>query len=506
VGRTEGRDADDFDIEDVAMPGVEIGRPGRSGRRSPNHRLRRASLAVAAIVILAGAFAAGGLVGDPGPTSPPNQPPTEAACRTIGATSPSPAFRLAAAPDDAIGVRGLPGNPSPSLGDTGRLWQIPGPELSLTVATHGDLRLILATGVCAAEVEIEAAPAAARDEPDDRWALLRTTLAPARDEFTFDVPVDDDWVLRIVVRYWAPTGQPERLVEGYFRVRVGPVPFATPADAPAGPVATPALPCGPTPPVPADVVVTLTTGVGDPIAGVGPGDNLPLAVVGLGESLEIVVAGAACATSWTIDARVGDSIVSIEGVPNVANNPARAAQNVWRFELPGGVEEADLVVVLRFGFVGIAERLWHVTTAPFEVPAAFIVTADGRRAEAYVGCGLSVELANGYSAADSCGSIGYDGGGERFDVEAFAALAVEVPGWTIVTWSGQCGQVSAGDGPEVFESAGCELGGFAVDDVASAPPVRFVLGPGDVILQLQLSATQYGDRFGAPYYLPVAAR
>ncbi|HEX9550467.1 MAG TPA: hypothetical protein VF971_05180 [Candidatus Limnocylindrales bacterium] len=515
MGRTEGRDADDFDIEDVAMPGVEIGRPGRSGRRSPNHRLRRASLAVAATVILAGAFAAGGLVGDPGPTSPPDQPPTGAACGTIGATSPSPAFRLAAAPDDAIGVRGLPGADQPRLGEGDPAWRLPNPEQSLTVAAARELRLILATGVCAAEIEIEAAPAVVGDDPDpgDRWSFLRTALDPASPEFAFLFPSEGDWGLRIVVRYWGAAGASERLVETFFRVRVGDGPFAIATEPPAAPNVTPAVSCGPIPNAAADVVVTLTTGGGDPVAGLDPGADpgleLPGVAVDLGDPVEIAVEGSGCATSWTIDVRTGDTILSIEGVPNVSNDPGRAAQNRWQLLLPEVFDEALLVVVLRLGPSVLVERLWQVSSLPFEIPPAFVVAPDGRRADAHPGCGLAISLASGYAGVDDCGSIGYDGGGPRFLVDAFETLSVEIPGWTIVAWRGECGQLSVDDGTEhtvQFEITGCELGGFDVSSSTGSPPVRFVLSPGDQVVRLQVSAVRDGDRFSLPYYLPVSAQ
>jgi hypothetical protein len=269
---------------------------------------------------------------------------------------------------------------------------------------------------------------------------------------------------------------------------------------------TPAVPCGPAPTGSEDVVLALTTGGSDPVPGAELGDGLPVVAVGPGEAIEIAVATSACATGWTIDVRTADGIESVESVPDVAGDPARRAQNRWLFALPRAIDEADLVVVLRFGPSVVVERLWRLTDAPFEVPVAFVVADDGRRAEGYVGCGLTLELATGYTAADQCGSIGYDGGGERFEVQAFESLTLEVPGWAIVGWSGQCGQVSVADGPAIFESGGCELGSFSVDGPGTPPPARFVLQPGDQVLQLQVTATRDGDRFGVPYYLPVSVR
>jgi hypothetical protein len=108
--------------------------------------------------------------------------------------------------------------------------------------------------------------------------------------------------------------------------------------------------------------------------------------------------------------------------------------------------------------------------------------------------------------ADECGSIGYDGGGERLEIDADEVLDLEVPGWTIVRWTGQCGQLTEVDGATVFDYRGSGLGGFGVDAIASAPPARFVVPPGDWVVMLLITATRDGDRFMVPYFLPVSAR
>jgi hypothetical protein len=499
--RDDGEELDVIDVvSSVAGPRERRRSPG-AGRSA--RRVRQASLGVAVVVILVGIFAAGGMFGGSAPTSPPLTDPT---CRAIAGNSPTPAFRLAGAPDDELGVRGLPGHPKPRLGGTGSPWQLPGPEVALTLEGRRDLHLILATGVCAAEVEIEVASAEAGDDPppSERRAFLRTTVEPARDDFAFFFdPADGDWVLRIVVRYWDAVGEGSRLAEGYFRVRVGNGPFVTPRPSPA-PVATPALPCGPTPPVPADVVVTLATGGTAPIPGVEPDVELPDVTVGLGDTIEVAVEGAPCATSWTIDARVGEALVAIERVPNPDNSPAIAAQNIWRFGLPGSTDEADLVVILRFGTAGVAERLWHLRSSAFEIPAALVVTADGRRMATTPGCGLTLELATGFTRREACALLGYVPG-ERFEIDAYEPLGVEIPGWTIVAWSGNCG-FRIGEEGEAFESATCGLGSFLPERNASPPPILFVVPPGDQVIQLWLSATRNGDRFSVPYFLRVNAR
>jgi hypothetical protein len=197
VGRTNDRDEAALDVIDVDGPvvGTPAWRPVPGGR--PPRRLQRASLAAAAAVILVAGFAAGGLLSESAPSSSPVVPSAEAACRSIGTGSPSPAFRIAGAPGDEIGVRGLPGDPGLPIGETDPAWQLPAAEQSLTVETPRDLRLILATAVCAAEIEVEVAPAEAGADPrpNDRRVLLRTTLDPARHGYAFASPGEGDWVL-----------------------------------------------------------------------------------------------------------------------------------------------------------------------------------------------------------------------------------------------------------------------------------------------------------------------
>ncbi|MCI0583034.1 MAG: hypothetical protein L0227_09115 [Chloroflexi bacterium] len=509
MGRTDDRH--ELDVIDVEPPAR--GAPPRSraaAGRGPR-RLRQASLMVAAAVIVVGVVASGGLLGESRPTNPPEAVATDETCRELEPAMASPAFRLAGAPDDERGVRGLPGERRPKLGATNAAWQVPGAEQSLTISAPGDLHLILATGACAVEVEVEAAPAEAGDEPptSDRQQLLRTALEPPRHAFAFPAPADGDWVLRVVVAYLGAdtTGDDEHVAEWFFRVRVGAGPFATPSLRPVA-IATPAMPCGLAPSVPADAVVTLATRTIDPVSGVASGEVLPEVVIGLGETIEIAVAGAACATSWTIEARAGEAILSIEGVLNDGNDPARASQNVWQFRLPDGSNEAELVVILRFGSAGLVERLWQVRSAPFQAPPVFVVAADGRRVAADPGCGLGLERANGFTAGDGCNELGYEPG-ERLTVDADEPLGLEIEGWTIVAWSGSCGSLVESDEEDAFEPSGCSLGGFDIqgfEGSGNPPPIRFVLPAGDHVLQLWITATLDGDRFSVPYFAGVLAR
>lgn len=511
MGRTSDPDETGFDIVDVevsAAGGISDRRPVRAARRRPG--TPEISLGIAAVaIVVVGLAAAGGLSGpSPTPSIASGSSTANPGCRLLDSDAPLPAFRLAAGAGDT-GVRGQPGAPNPRFGAAYPEWHLPGPELALEAAPATDLRLVLATGACAARVEIEAAPAELGDDPGlrDRQELLRAFLDPARYHVDFDAPTRGDWGLRIVVEYWSTSSTGNARVEAFFRVRVGRGPHASPSPDPR-PVVTPAVPCGPAPASPADVVLTLTTAGSEPVPGAAAGGVAPVIPVGLGNPIEIGVEGDACATSWTVDVRWGDAIESVEGVPNIATDPRYAAQNRWRFTLAGPVGERDVVVVVRFGASLLVERTWRVDGLGFDPPAAFVVATDGRRVEAHPGCGVSIELANGYTGVDSCDSIGYEGGGERLVVGAFEPVGLEVPGWTIIEWSGQCGRViGLEEGTASFDSPGCGLGGYSMAGTASSPPpVRIVIRPGDHILQLWITAIRDGDRVSVPFYVPVTVR
>jgi hypothetical protein len=463
--------------------------------------LRGPILATAAVAVLAVIVAVGGGLGDPRPSSSPESDPR---CAPVDPAAGVPSFRLAIAGDDT-GVRGLPGAvQGPGVEASGRGWPVPGTELALDVPVSQPLHLVLATGVCLTGIHAEAWDAHLDHAPaeSERQAVLET-LVPLGGDIEIPGTSRGDWALRIVAEYWTGAGGPVVSTEWFFRVRVGADAEAAPTQS-VRPLITPAVSCGPSVPSSAGAVVTLAAPGVAPVAGTAPDVDPPTLEVGLGEPIEIAVEGDACATSWTIDRRSDLGIDVIEGVPNIANDPGRAAQNRWTFTLPAG--ETVVVATFRFGPPVVVERSWRVRVPDFSIPEAFLIARDGGRVAALPGCGLSLELANGYGGADSCASIGYDGSGDRLEVSALEATTFDVPGWTIVAWSGACGRIVAmADGTTTFESDACSLGGFNLDDPSAAPDVRFVLRPGEHVVQLQVTAVRDGDRFSAPFYALVRA-
>jgi hypothetical protein len=326
---------------------------------------------------------------------------------------------------------------------------------------------------------------------------------------------DGEWVIQVTVSFETNVrGSAGQLIrESYFRVRVGPGPFRTPGPSPTivedpTPAVTSGVACGPTPASEADVSLTLSAPGSDAVVGVPDGASPGIVSVDPGDEAEFAVEGDACATSWsfTISSVLGtdrgepDRIGELD---NPTDDPRYAAQNRWRVPVPVGT--FDLVARLRFGPSVEAVRLWRLVGRGFTVPEAFLVGADGSRVLVLPGCGLSVTLANGYSTADTCGSMGYPDGLEVLHVPAWSPVVVEIPGWAITSWSGACGRVSAAEGSEYFEAVnGCNLGNFAVAPGASPPaPVRFLARSGEHSVQLGITASRDEDTFSVPLYAVV---
>jgi hypothetical protein len=239
------------------------------------------------------------------------------------------------------------------------------------------------------------------------------------------------------------------------------------------------------------------------MAGAPVGSDPPVVSVGVGDPLEIAVVGDACATSWDIRLLLDERVDETEHQDNPLEDPAFAAQNRWRMRVV--VAEYRLVAELRFGSLELV-RHWLVAGNPFVVPDAMLFGTDGSRVFALPGCGTMLQLANGYSAGDNCGSIGYPAGLEALHVPAWSVVTFEIPGWSIDSWYGSCGRIDTdGGGYESFNPVnGCYLGGYGVTDGAEPPgPARFLARPGDQVVQLYVSATRDGDTFQVPLFAVV---
>ncbi|HEX5590034.1 MAG TPA: hypothetical protein VFX65_07070 [Candidatus Limnocylindrales bacterium] len=510
-----------FDADEAPRARARGPRGAVVGGRRPG-RARSVGIAVAALVVLTAGVAIGGILEGAAPSPSASAPATPegsavaATCTT--ATTTVPSFVLVPEGSTTPGRAMLLGlSHGRDVDSPSRGWLVPGghgAEGALAVGSGTDLELLAQRTACLRYVLAEYASATlGRDpRPDDIRLLLDRGIEPGRQVELGTLP-DGDWVVRAVAYFEIGIRGPEGLVYGerFFRVRVGagPFPTAPPTERPdPTPRVTPAVPCAGAPTDGDAIRVVLRTSSLEPVEGLPEGSEPPEVSVALGEDVELSIVGDACAIAWRIQAVLVESEdgLSVEGLTNPAVDPAYASQNRWRVELPAG--DLRLVAELTFEAGIRVTRTWNVVGRGFDVPDVFLVGTDGTRVVALPGCGLYFELANGYQAGDDCGVIEFPDGLEVLSVPAWSFVSIEVPGWTLMSWNGQCGTVGTdGSGSTTFDSGGCGLGGFSVEPGEAPPgPARFLARPGPQALQIYIHATLDGDTFSVPMYAYVTGR
>lgn len=519
--RGPGRDEAEmpvFDADSVVVDARAAGatRAGRAGSRQG--RSSGVGIAVASLVLLTTAIALGGMIdtGVPNGSQAPGDSATSTppVCVPV-ATNVVPGFTIAVVGADP-GFAGLLGySHRPGVEVPGG-WQVPAfdPGRDPPATPSGEaLELRTSGGACIRHVIADYASAALDHvpAPSERVVLRSGPEDPPSTVPALGRLPDGDWVVRAVAYFETGLSGLDGLVIGerFFRIRVGPGPYPTPTVPPTPepeptPLVTPAVPCGPVPADPSQLEMLLSAPGVPGIAGSDGSGEPPAVSIGLGDTAEITIVGAACATSWTIELLAGTGApFERDRVDNPDHDPNHASQNRWEVRVPVG--EYRLIATIALGPGIEIVREWRVTGLGFTVPEAFLVAADGTRVAVLPGCGLTIELANGYSASDSCGSLGYPAGLEVLRVPAWSAVVLEVPGWTILGWNGSCGDVRTDEsGPEYFEWA-CSLGGFWGGAGALPPgPAQFLARPGEFVVQAYVTATRDGDQFSVPMFALVA--
>lgn len=505
-------------------PGSEVpDEPGVPGGR--RRRGRGVGIAVAVLALLAGGVAIGGWLEAP----VPSESPSPSASPALSMASPAPACVPAAANvvpsfeiravGTELGYGGKVGyTRRPGAETAGSGWQVPvfDPERPAPVIGSGvPLELYTSAGSCFRYIIAEYADATPirAPTPVERRRLVDTNIDPPSPNPSLGALPDGDWVLRVLAYFETGVSGPDGLViaEIYFRVQVGPGPFRNPYAEPSPmptPLVTPAVACGLSPAIPEDVVLVMTSPGSEPVAGVPDGEEGPIVTIPVGELPSLAVTGDACARSWSIAIlrpETGEA-VSTDAVANLNDDPAWVAQNRWIVR-PANLGTFVVVARLHFGPGVDVVRRWRIVVEGFTVPDTFLVAENGARVRALPGCGLTITLANGYSAGDSCGSIGYPEGLDVLRVPAWSRIALEIPSWTITYWTGTCGQVETDEfGVQSYNAPdGCSLGGYTVDATASPPAAaQFLARPGEFDLQLYVSASRNGDSYNVPMYARVA--
>lgn len=515
MGRGPDRDEAELLVFDADAPPTrpaQAGRPGTPGGRRRSSR--GIGIAVAALVVLTGGVVIGGILESPGPDGNPrsDDPPS---CIPTGLDS-VPTFR--------VGVDGSPlfisgqlgSNHVPATqGEDNHTWRVPAPGAAAqtpSITTSDVLEARVDGGRCIRYLVAERAWARLTNPgARDRTPMVDGVIAPASYSPALGTLPEGDWVIRVTAFFETGVGDVGGLVTGerYFRVRVGDGPFSSgpppPTKAPRpSPGVTPALPCGVPPTAAEGVRIDLTAPGSGPVAGAAEGGDLPVVNVGLGDQIELAIADDACALSWSLtilDLETGDT-VQAETVLNPNDLPEVAHQNRWPILVPNGAH--DLVATFHFGPGIDVVRFWRVVGLSFDIPTTSVTAEDGSTVNAVPICGLSVELANGYSAGDDCGGFEVPQDLPVLRVPAWSRIVVEVPGWTITSWNGQCGRTpSDGGGGTSFEYL-CSLGGYYVEDGLAPPgPAQFIARPGDQAVQVFVSATNETGRFSVPMMLRV---
>lgn len=513
-----GGDGDEAGLPVIDADAAPIGRPsvrhGSLGRRPT--RTRGVLPAVAALVVLTAGVALGGILETSEPEASPSPGasaaiPTPTGACEAAATTRVPEFELilAGAPDG--GVPGIqtsahrPGRTSPSRG-----WLVPrlggstlaAPvEHTLTVRAEPGICFRFLNAVYATAI-LPGTPA-----PEDRTRLTYGGMQPPEAEPSLGRLPAGDWVLQVTAYFWTGIeGTPGEVhAQRAFRVMVGEGPFPTLEASPTAvptPAVTPDVACGPAPASAEDVIVTATAPGGDAIPGGPPAGDPPVVTMSLGDVLGLAVLDARCATSW--DVRIlsedGADVVDRETRQNPGEDPGWAAQNHWR--LVPGMGTFRLLVDLHFGATVQVTRVWLLNVPAFTVPRTVLIGADGSTVEALPGCGLSLQLVNGYTTGDTCGSIGFPDGLEVLRVPAWSAVRLEVDGWQISSWYGSCGRVVTDGGIEAFEPAdGCGLGGYYVEPGQDPPAAAiFLARPGEHVVQIGLTGSLNGNTYNVPMY------
>ena len=527
VSAGAGRDDDTLPVFDAVEP-FEADwvrrRPG--GARGPGPA-RGAGIAAGFLVLLVAGIVVGNLEKqrDPGPSSAPTgihvvAGPTGGS----GSCNPQPSRShptlSMAVTGVAYAVDALPGG----VYESGQevlitpTWLIPTLARALYVQPQDTFDVGTSARACIKSIGISYKPTASLTPGPGGDGLFQEIFRPPAESITFEGIPLGDWVLRAEAHYQMLGDDPgaEIVTVSYFRVVAGVTPTVTdgPQISPVPtPVATPAVACGPTT-VTAATTVMLVGGLGDPIPGAAdviptplniPAD-VPLVPVGLGNPIWIEIDGAACAVRWDLELLdLGSRQTAlIYSQDNPSLDPSFGVQNRWQISTT-----SDAVLIARLGFAnGVSlVRTWQVAIQPFQVPAAFVVAQDGSRFAASAGCGLTIELANGFSSGDDCGSIGYSPTEEALNVKAYQAVTFEIPGWGVRAWSATCGTVVTDQGLESFDTTdGCDLGGGASDTNEALGPIAFVLRPGDTVIRFGVSAVgATGDVFGISYFVRVIA-
>lgn len=475
--------------------GPVLGTPRRSG-----DRIRIALVGVAAVIVVgAGIGLAGkGLLGpDPSPATsstqdaaqasptarpsstpaklPPPTPNIGLGCSPVRLGTP-PEILLGLEPGDPRSIRGAPGSVSGS-GSAPSGWPTLGPAGALRLSAATTISVLADQDACMRYVIAEYLPGTPGVTLPFPVAFRTVNLSPPRSIQPLGTLPSGDWIIRVVAYFstGASTDDGGTVLERFFRV----INSATPVPIP-GPLATPAVACAAPPAGGVPPALVLSGAAGRLIEGTSGTTTPPVVAVRLGAPLQIRVAGDACAIGWTIAGALGDTAQTafdFDREENPLNNPFLYVQNRWLLhDLPTG--RLTVSATIRFSAdVSITNR-WLLDVAGGDTPTVQIVTPDGTRTPtAQAPCGSAWFFKAGANGYEYCTEERVPDLLPVLTAAPETPLRLDAPGWTILSWSGNCGRLDPSTSNQMQTVEGCELGGWYGSDVAVPMPGPAVFVP-----------------------------
>ena len=182
---------------------------------------------------------------------------------------------------------------------------------------------------------------------------------------------------------------------------------------------------------------------------------------------------------------------------NESNDPFLYTQNRWTLhDLQTG--RSTLTVTLRFSADVSIEGHWLIDAAGETVPLARFVGRNGADViPARAPCGASWAFASGVGGWESCTDDPMPLEIPTLTVGPETLIRVDVPGWTVIGWNGQCrrGDAIGGSRSQWVTTDNCDLGGWYAPDAlnASGRPAVFLSRTTGSLARIWVGATRRGE-------------
>lgn len=499
--------------------------PVLESRHRSQDRARITAVAIVAVVLVAAGI---GLAGK-GPAGPPAGSPS--ALGTNASREPSSSAEPAAAESpsedvgrDCVPVRvgdtpeiGLsawpgaqlaqPGLSRPSEPDAFRTATLDWPTIPVaqglgTEKVGSAIEIRADQDACIGYVVADYIPAEGPVPTGFPIAFRSFSVAPPRSIVPLGPLPGGDWIIRVEARFVAvDPAEDNPVTERFFRFTNSDTarPLPTPQEGPAAPCA----------PAPADGLPPrlLLSGAGpDPLPGALDATEMPVATVQLGDRVELRVSGDWCAIGWIIGGTQPDqnNQFDFDRADNPGNDPFLFAQNRFLLhDLPTG--DIELTATVRFSIDTVVTSRWRLDVHGLAVPSAHVVTPNGNVTASDTGCNAYWNFANASSGYQYCPSDPLPSSIPSITVAPGTPIRIEVPGWTIVGWSSNCGRADEANSPDFpfMVVDGCDLGSNYGGNATTPIQPIFLPRSSGPLVRIWLSAVRGDETVSWPVYVTV---